>query len=143
MSQDWIWPILEMAHFLGLSLLFGSLLIVDLRVAGVAKGIPITLVETFIKFALIGFVINIITGTLFVIGDSDRYLVNIAFQLKIAAIFIAGANSAYFIRRIQPQIQRGLDSDQLSSEARYIALFSLTLWTAVIILGRLIPYVEA
>lgn len=142
MGNEWIWPVLEMAHFLGLCLLFGSLLIVDLRVIGVARKIPINLIENFIKFALIGFAINIATGTLFVIGDSDRYLINIAFQLKMIVILAAGINTAYFVRRVQPQIQQGLDGDQLSAESRYVAVFSLFLWTAVIILGRLIPYVE-
>jgi len=77
-----------------------------------------------------------------VIGDSDRYLVNIAFWLKMGVIVLAGLNTAWFVRRIRPQIDAGLEGAALSADARVVAGASLVFWTAVIILGRMIPYVE-
>lgn len=142
MTSAWFFPMLEMLHFLGLCLLFGSLLIVDLRVIGVARSLPISKVEIFVRFTLIGFAINLATGTLFVIGDSDRYLVNIAFWLKMGMILLAGVNTAYFVRQVRPQITAGRDGADLSRSARLSAAASLIFWTAVIVLGRLIPYVE-
>ena len=142
MGNAWFFPMLEMLHFFGLCLLFGSLLIVDLRVIGLAPRLPIEQVEIFVRITLIGFAINILTGALFVIGDSDRYLINIAFWLKMGVIVLAGANTAYFVRRVRPQIQAGYEGSELSASARITATASLVFWTAVIILGRMIPYVE-
>ena len=142
MNNAYVFPALEMAHFLGLCLLFGSLLIVDLRILGFAKAVPIIHVEKFIHFAIIGFSINLISGLLFVVGDSDRYLVNIAFGTKMGMIALAGINTIYFIRYIKPQLQAGKQSKDLSKGAYTVAWLSLISWTCVIILGRFIPYVE-
>lgn len=143
MTTPWLWPMLEMAHFLGLCLMLGSLLVVDLRVIGVARNVPLIHVDTFIRLTLLGFAINLASGLVFVIGDSDRYLVNIGFLSKMVLIAVAGVNAAYFTLRVRPHIKRGLEGSALPVEARFIAAFSLTLWTCVIVLGRLIPYVEA
>ncbi|WP_289031953.1 DUF6644 family protein [uncultured Paraglaciecola sp.] len=142
MNNAVVFPALEIAHFLGLSLLFGSLLIVDLRVVGFAKTLPIRHVEKFIWWAIIGFGINLISGLLFVVGDSDRYLINIAFGAKMGVIILAGLNTLYFMKRTKPQLDAGLESNQLTKSAHAIAWLSLICWTAVIILGRFIPYVE-
>ncbi len=142
MTNAYIFPFLEMAHFIGLSLLFGSLIVVDLRVVGMAKALPLQRVDLFVRFALIGFAINLVSGVLFVIGDSDRYLVNIAFQAKMGLIVLAGLNTAYFVRRVAPKIARGVAAQDLGWDARAVAWASLALWTCVIVLGRFIPYVE-
>lgn len=142
MDNAVVFPALEMLHFLGLCLLFGSLLIVDLRVVGFTKVIPIQRVDVFIRFAIIGFSINLISGLLFVIGDSDRYLINIAFWIKMGVIILAGLNTLYFVRRIKPQMDAGVDSIDLKQGAHVVAWLSLVLWTSVIVLGRFIPYVE-
>lgn len=142
MSEEWLWPSLEIVHFFGLCLLLGSSIIFDLRMIGVARSIPLKRIEIFMTLALVGFTINLMTGTLFVIGDPDRYLPNIAFRLKMLLIVIAGFNVAYYILRLRPQVMRGLEGDQLAGGGRYIAALSLTLWTSIIVLGRIIPYVE-
>ncbi|MEL7454364.1 MAG: DUF6644 family protein [Pseudomonadota bacterium] len=142
MGNPYVFPILEMAHFVGLCLLFGSLLVVDLRIVGFAQLVPINRVDLFVRFALAGFAINLLTGLLFIVGDSDRYLVNYAFWTKMAVIGFAGVNSIYFFRRIKPQLDAGTASTSLSGGAHLVAWLSLVTWSCVIILGRFIPFVE-
>ena len=142
MDNRFVFPMLEMAHFMGLCLLFGSLLVVDLRVIGLARTVPINRVNIFVRFALIGFAINLVTGLFFLAGDSDRYLVNYAFWAKMGVIGLAGLNTAYFVRRIKPQMDAGIASADLTGGAHVVAWLSLTFWSCVIILGRFIPYVE-
>jgi hypothetical protein len=142
MSEAWLWPTLEIFHFFGLCLLLGSVIIFDLRALGVARAVPLIRVETFMISAVFGFVINLITGILFIIGDPDRYLPNIAFRIKMILIVIAGLNVVYYMWRLRPQVQQGLEGKDLSGGARYVAALSLILWTCVIVFGRIIPYVE-
>lgn len=142
MDNRFVFPMLEMAHFMGLCLLFGSLLVVDLRIVGMAQAVPIKRVDMFVRFAVIGFAINLVTGLLFIMGDSDRYLVNYAFWAKMGLIVLLGLNTAYFVRYIKPQMDAGIASADLSRGARLCAWLSLTFWSGVIILGRFIPYVE-
>lgn len=142
-SHSWVWPTLEMFHFLGLCLLLGSLLIVDLSVIGFARNISLNLVDKFIIATLIGFAINVITGVLFVVGDPGRYFVNIAFRIKMVLIIIAGLNALYFTFRVRPRIKAGENNfSELSLNARVSTALSLCLWTSIIVLGRFIPYVE-
>lgn len=142
MDNRFVFPILEMIHFIGLSFLFGALLVVDLRILGVTPAISIKRVDVFVRFALIGFAINAATGMLFVVGDSDRYLVNVAFWAKMMLIMLAGLNTAYFVRRVKPQMDAGVDTADLTHGAHLVAWLSLIGWSGVIILGRFIPYVE-
>ena len=142
MDNAVVFPALEMLHFLGLCLLFGSLLVVDLRIVGFANAIPIERVDLFARFAIIGFCINLFSGLLFVIGDSDRYLVNVGFWIKMGLVFLAGVNTIYFLSRIKPQLVTGVNAADLKQGAHAVAWASLILWTGVIILGRFLPYVE-
>ena len=141
-SNSWVWPTLEMIHFFGLCLLFGSLLVIDLRSLGFAKKIPLATVDVLITITLIGFALNLMTGLLFVIGDPGRYFVNIAFKIKMGLIVIAGLNALFYFISVQPKIQVGPNSKDLPAYAKVVALLSLLLWTSVIVLGRMIPYVE-
>jgi hypothetical protein len=142
MSEPWLWPSLEILHFLGLCLLLGSIIIFDLRMLGIARAVPLKCIEAFMGVALVGFLINLFTGILFLIGDPDRYFPNIAFRIKMVLIVIAGINIAYYMWRLRPQILRGLEGAELSGGARYVAALSLLLWTCVTVFGRIIPYVE-
>jgi uncharacterized membrane protein len=85
----WIWPILEDLHFIGLILLIGSVGLLNLRILGFLKRLPISPLHRFIPWGLAGFGINIVTGFLFYLGMPGFYVLNVVFQLKILAIVIA------------------------------------------------------
>ena len=142
MSTAWLWPTLEIAHFFGLCLLLGALIVSDLRMMGVARAVPLVLIEKFMILAVIGFSINAITGIFFIVGDPDRYLPNIAFRIKMVLILIAGLNVGYYLLRVRFQVMSGDNETELSSSGRLIAALSLVLWTSIIVPGRIIPYVE-
>ena len=142
MGNRYVFPALEILHFLGLCLLFGALLIIDLRIMGFATGLPLSRVSLFARIAVVGFGINVLTGMLFLTGDAARYLVNVAFWLKMFLIAMAGANTAYFAARVQPKLETSRCYADVALDAKLVACLSLVLWTCVIIAGRFIPYVE-
>lgn len=142
MGNPYVFPILYMANYMGLCLLFGSLLVIDLRIVGFAPSVPIQKVNMFAKYTLAGFAINLLTGLLFIAGNSGRYLVNYAFWTKMAIIGLAGVNSVYFFRRIKPQLDARIASTNLSGGAHLVAWLSLVTWSCVIVLGRFMPFVE-
>ena len=69
----WSWPTLESAHFLALCLLMGSLLIMDLRLIGFQRIIPLNAVHALMPVAIGSFAINLISGLGFVFGDPRTY----------------------------------------------------------------------
>lgn len=141
-GNAWAWPMLETFHFIGLCLLLGSLLIVDLRIMGFSKKVPIGPVHSFVPITIIGFSINFITGLLFLFGDPHRYFPNVAFQLKMVLIVLAGLNVLYFESVVHPKIKKTGDATIIGMDAKFVAGASLALWVCVIIAGRMIPYVE-
>jgi hypothetical protein len=72
-----------------------------------------------LPWAVIGFVMNLVSGFLFFMGDPGRYSINIGFQIKMVLVLVAGLNVLIFA----------------------LAWVSLAAWTGVLLLGRLIPYI--
>ena len=141
LSKAWIWPTLEIIHFIGLSLLLGAMLVIDLRLAGFLRNFNMQVTHRLLPFAAIGFFLNLATGLLFFIGDPARYLVNIGFRLKMLLVFIAGFNALWFALKINPHLKSMDPYGDTSKSAKMTAYISLIAWFGVLLLGRLIPYV--
>lgn len=131
----WLWPVLEILHFIGLSLLFGGLLMVDLRMLGIFTSIAQEKVYQLLPLVIFGFVLNLITGVLFFFGDPGRYSINIAFKIKMTLVLLAGINALVYHYAVQPSVARAGQWQKLS------AVISLSAWTGVLLFGRLIPYI--
>ena len=141
LSSQWLWPGLEIVHFIGLSLLLGSMLIVDIRLGGYLRKIDIMTTHRLLPWAVIGFGMNLVSGTLFFLGDPARYSVNIGFQIKMILVLIAGLNGIWFFRKINPHIVHWDPYGDTPADAKIVAIVSLVAWFGVLLLGRLIPYI--
>jgi hypothetical protein len=64
---SWLWPASESLHFIGLCMLIGGAGLLDLRLIGLFRGLAIRQVKALMPWAIGGFVINAVTGTLFLI----------------------------------------------------------------------------
>ena len=137
----WLFPTAEILHFMGLSLLVGSLLVVDFRLLGFSRSAPVEAVYKFLPLTLVGFGINLITGVLFFFSDPFRYYPNIAFRLKMLLALLAGLNALYFALTVHRKTAQSGTGD-VGYAIKTVAVLSLLFWIGVIILGRLIPYVE-
>ena len=140
LDTSWAFPTLETLHFIGLILLIGSLYVIDLRFLGMARRVPLDTVLPFIRIALLGFVINLATGVLFLFSDPFTYYENFAFRLKILAIVLAGLNAVWFKFAAEKAGITSSEAYDPPGTLKLIAGISLVLWTVVIILGRMIPY---
>ena len=67
-ATPWVWPAAETLHFIGLCLVFGVLLAVNLRLLGVMKALPFAAVHRLMPWAVLGFGVNLLTGMLFFIA---------------------------------------------------------------------------
>lgn len=140
MGSEWVWPIAETLHFFGLSLLLGSLLLIDMRMIGWFRKIDIQAVHALLPLAFLGFAINLTTGTLFFIGDPERYSINIAFQIKMLLILLAGGNALIYYWKIDSVMQTWGPHDDTPTLAKWVGTASLIVWFGVLTFGRLIPY---
>ena len=102
-NLTWGWPACETIHFVGLSLLFGVVLLVDLRMLGFMKSIPFSTLHRLLPWGILGFGLNVVTGILFFVGAPPTfYVTNATFYWKMALILVAGANALYFTVFDQP-----------------------------------------
>lgn len=136
----WLWPVLEIFHFIGLSIMLGALLIIDARLLGMLRTYDAGSVKRLVPLAWVGFCINLASGTMFFVGDPMRYSINIGFQLKMLLILIAGLNVVVYQLQVRPQLT-GWNTVSMPTVARLVAIASLATWGGVLLLGRLIPYV--
>ena len=82
---------------------------------------------------------NLVTRVLFVFGDPGRYFINIAFQIKVALLVCAALNALWYGRKIAPKLVN-VSEFLATGETKIVGALSLILWFAVLIFGRLIPY---
>ena len=141
LSTYWLWPLLEIIHFVGLSLLLGAMLIVDLRLAGYLRQVDLMSTHRLLPWATLGFVMNLVSGTLFFFGDPGRYSINIGFQIKMVLVLIAGLNVLLYLWKIKPVVANWEAHGDTPMLAKSVAWVSLATWAAVLLLGRLIPYI--
>jgi len=141
MGSAWVWPVLEILHFIGLSLLLGALLVIDLRMAGFFRRINVAATHKMLPWVFIGFGINLTTGFLFVMGDPARYTANIGFRWKMVLVLIAGLNALWFWLKVNSDMKNWEPHADTPAVAKIIAWVSLGCWFGVLLLGRLIPYI--
>lgn len=140
MNSAWGWPSVESLHFLGLSMLIGAVALFDLRLLGVGRGIPIGSLHGLIPWGVGGYVLNAITGFLFVTSAPDQYLYNPAFQVKLGLMVVAGLNVLFFYRFVFGRVKESPGEAEAPRSAKVAAAISLACWVGVITCGRLITY---
>ena len=138
-NQKWAWAASETVHFIGLCLLFGVVLLVDLRMLGFLKGVSYSALHRLLPWGVLGFGVNVVTGMFFFVGaPASFYAANPTFFWKLALILVAGANALYFTVFEQVWTLDGSDTPPVA--ARVAAASGILLWTGVIFCGQMLPF---
>ena len=137
--SPWIFPALETSHFIGLCLLVGAMILVDLRLLGVLHKGSVKSVLRFTHLAIAGFAINLLSGIGFFISNPENYAQNPLFWAKMSLVLLAGLNVLWFELAERQPLLAMPDSAVLPARTRVVAGLSLALWCGIIVLGRLLP----
>lgn len=130
----WAYPALESIHIAAFATVFGALMVLELRVFGAARAIPLSpLARLAVPTALTGFAIAAVAGVLMLISSATETIPNLAFRIKLGLILAAGVNAWWFHRRGSLTLHDGVAKAQ--------SLLSIMLWLGVITCGRLIAYI--
>jgi uncharacterized membrane protein len=137
--NKWWWAFMMDLHFIGLALLIGTAGILNLRMLGFAKQLPVAPLHRLTPWAMGGFGINTLTGILAFIGMPAYYTFDIAFWLKILALLLLGLNvAAFYLTDAFHSVEHLGPGEDAPPLAKFFAATSLVLWFAVITLGRYI-----
>ncbi len=140
-GYPWIWPLCETLHFMGMAMLVGIVGLLDLRMLGFVKGLPIAPLNRLLPWGIAGFVINLITGFVFFAGDPFQYIHNNIFWMKVLFILLAGVNvGAFYLTGISRRVHAVKAGEDAPGTAKFIAATSLLLWIGVMYWGRMLPF---
>lgn len=140
-SSIWLYPLVNTGHVVGIALLFGAIVPLDLRLIGCFRRTPLEhLAGALVPVAITGLVMALVTGSLLFATRPLDYVVEPLFGIKLALLGAAVLN-ALLLRR-GPSWQRGdvTRGAPLPPAWRLHGLLSIVLWLGVITAGRLIGY---
>jgi hypothetical protein len=140
-NEPWVWPLCETLHYLGLSLLLGTVGLFDLRLLGIAKGIPPRAIHRLVPWGVAGYAVNVLTGIVFFSGHPDQYFYNDAFRFKALFMVVAGINLvAFYATPLVENMKSLAPGAKASFLVKLVAGTSLTMWIAVLVCGRLLTF---
>ena len=138
MDRNWVWPASEALHFIGLWLILGIILIVNLRLLGFMRSVPYSAVHRLLPWAALGLAVNVFTGMAFVTATPDQYGENISFLWKIIFLMIAGLDLLYITVFEGPwHVESGQNPPLRVKIAGATAIIG---WVGVMYFGRMLPF---
>jgi hypothetical protein len=168
-DSNWGFPIMLVLHSWGMAAVVGILVMLDLRILGLARIAPLSAFQPMMGLAWGGFFVNLISGVLMFMADANRLIVNWSFLSKMSCVVLGGIVTAVLWRRlraagalaagqsaVEPRVAvaggGGLvavhGGDSLSAaplavdaSVRVLAVLSILLWGGAILFGRWIAYV--
>jgi len=138
----WLYPSVEIVHLAGIALLVGSIAVLDLRLLGLSRALPVRkLASHVLPWTAGSFVLIIPSGLAMFVAHAGDLMANPVFALKICLIMAAGTNAAIFHAAVFRSASNWDVDVMPPAAARASAALSLLLWISVIACGRLLAYV--
>jgi Family of unknown function (DUF6644) len=138
----YLFPLIESFHVIGLSMVFGTIAIIDLRLLGIASTRrPFTRVASdILKWTWVAFGLTVTTGLLMFITNADVYYHNFFFRSKMALLALAGINMLMFELTAGRSVHRWDKDESAPLAGKTVAAVSLLLWITIIFMGRWIGF---
>jgi hypothetical protein len=133
-DSNWLFGAVEAVHVMGLTLVLGSIALVDLHLLGLVERGRDTaaLIRRLLPLTWTGFAVAAITGTTMVFANPQGYFANVFFRGKLVLLLLAGVNVVVFHRFVQPR--GGTLGHRVSGG------ISLALWLTIVSFGRWIGF---
>jgi hypothetical protein len=137
-----IFPMLEATHVIGFALVFGTIVIIDLRLIGLASSQRSfkRMYSDIIKWTWAAFALTLLTGSLMFITNATVYYHNFYFRTKMALLLLAGINMGAFELTLGRRVETWDREPSAPGLGRVVGVLSITLWITIIFMGRLIGF---
>lgn len=137
----WAFPIAETIHIMAFTVVVGSIVVLDLRLLGLSRRVPVARLSSHIvPWTLGAFMIAVASGLSMFTAHSADYLTNPVFMLKMGLVLAAGVNAAMLhVGAMQAGAAWDVDAGT-PWRVKLAAALSILLWLGVIACGRLLAY---
>ena len=134
----WAQPTIMTLHTMGMAVLVGASWLLDLRVLGIGRGIPLAAFRWVFTAVVIGLAVNLPTGLLLFINKPTTWGTAIPFLVKMGLVVASAAT----VMPLRTLVLRGdQEAAGIDGRARLLAVASILLWAAAVTAGRLLAYV--
>lgn len=137
-AVPWVWPAGETLHFIGLSLLFGVLFVVNLRLLGALRAVSFASLHRLLPWGMLGLGLNLVTGMMFFTAAPEQYITNDPFYWKMAFLMVAGIDLLYLT--VFDKLWALESGDDAALLDKVIAASAIGAWAGVIYFGRMLPF---
>lgn len=143
-QSAWAFPAAESVHVVALSLVLGTIAIVDLRLIGVAsrRARFTQLAQDCLPSTWVAFAVAVVSGSLLFVTNASSYVGNTAFRLKMLLMLLAGLNMAFFELRTVRNVAAWDEALAIPRSARLAGFLSLAFWIAIVGFGRWIGFTK-
>ncbi|MHC8286001.1 DUF6644 family protein [Pseudomonas sp. XS1P51] len=137
----WLYPLVEVVHIIGFSVLVGSVVMFDLRVLGLSKSIEVTaLARHLLTWSIAALLLIVPAGLMMFTAHPHDFASNNIFILKLCLIATAGLNAVIFHVGVYRSVTQWNTGAAAPGIAKIQALLSIALWFSVVLCGRLLAY---
>ena len=138
----WLFPLIESTHVIGLTLVFGTIAIIDLRLLGIASTQRSfkRMASDILKWTWAAFALTALTGSLMFITNARVYYHNFFFRTKMSLLLLSGINMLVFELTAGRTIHRWDKARSAPPAGKAVAALSLAIWISIIFMGRLIGF---
>ncbi len=142
-ESSWLFPGIESVHVLAITLVVGSISMVDLRLLGInLRDRPVQeLIAEVLPWTWISFAVAVCSGALLFSSNATHYWGTVPFRAKMLVMALAGLNMLVFHATTYRGVAAWGASRRLPRAARVSGGLSLALWIGVVSLGRWIGFV--
>ena len=133
----WAMPTVLTLHTTGMAVLVGASWVLDLRLLGINRNVPLSAYRWVFRAVAIGLIVNLITGVLLFMKNATTWGTALPFLAKMAFV-VASAATILPIRTYV--LNSGAGPNEISGRARMLAVASIVAWTAAVTAGRLLAY---
>jgi hypothetical protein len=143
-DHPWSFPALEITHLLGLTVVFGGMVLLDLRLLGMGRVLPISLLQRHILPCVwLGFAVAAASGIWLILYEATKLMTDPAFVIKMILLPLVALN-AWFMHHYAQRELASWDVHAVSPPwVRLSAVLSLLMWCVILACGRLIAYYYA
>jgi uncharacterized membrane protein len=140
LTSPWGWPIILSAHAIGLAIIVGVMISLNLRLLGLYGSIPYTAVHDLMNIAWVGIAINVFTGLSLFGAQATTYVTNYPFLVKISFIILGIINLVMMQKTLRREAAAWQAAGAVPQNGRMLAGTSLAFWLIAVVAGRLIAY---
>ncbi len=138
--SKWALPTVLTLHTMGMAVLVGASWVLDLRLLGISRNVPLSAFRWVFPAVTVGLIVNLATGVLLFAQRATTWATSIPFLIKICLVIASVATLVPIRSLVFRSVPTSGEGREVSFSARLLAIASILAWSGAVTAGRLLAY---